>query len=104
MEGFGRGRVRVGHVHPDAIKIAHWFPTLFLLSMFILPVITVFKTALGLTGISLLLIYFIAIFSSAWSTTGSLYVGLLSIPSAWVQLTGYGFGFLSEKFKKPASR
>jgi len=97
--GFGRGRVRVGKAHPGEMKVVHWFPAVFLAGIISLPVLLFVIPVLFKLGVSLYLIYLAAIAADAWLTTKSLTVALLSIPSAVVQLTGYGSGFLREYLK-----
>lgn len=96
VQGFGRGRVRVGKVHPGEIKLTHWFPFFFLCGLAGIPLIALLSQQLALVAAWLLAIYLIAIFLDGWRVTGSLWVGLLSVPSAVVQLMGYGLGFVKE--------
>jgi glycosyltransferase involved in cell wall biosynthesis len=94
---FGRGRALVGKVHPEEIKLTHWFPAVFVLStvlMCLLPFLNIF---LALTAFAACLLYFILIFADALRVTGSIAVAFLSVPSAWLQLWGYGVGFLKER-------
>jgi len=96
---FGRGRAMVGKVHPQEIKLTHWFPTAFLIgtgSLLLLPWIS---TALSKIGISLFAVYLLAILVLSFKANRNLKVALLSLPAALLQLWGYGAGFLYEKFK-----
>lgn len=95
---FGKGRAMIGRVYPDEVKLTHWFPSLFTLGTLCLPVLpwlspVLFKLALSLYGL-----YLIAVFVHATISAKSLVVGLLSVPSALLQLWGYGLGFLKWKF------
>jgi glycosyltransferase involved in cell wall biosynthesis len=99
VAGFGRGRVRVGKAHPGEVKLVHWFPAVFLAGILSLPVVLFAGPVLFKLVLSLYLVYFVAISADAWLTTKSLPVALLSIPSAVVQLTGYGSGFVHEYLK-----
>lgn len=100
VQGFGRGRVRVGNQHPEEVKVTHWFPSFFLLGLLATPFLLVLKPALGWSALLLLSIYLLAIFVEGLKVTHSLQVALLGIPSAVVQLTGYGYGFIHEKLTK----
>lgn len=99
VSNFGKGRALVGAKHEDAIKVAHWLPTLFVFAVISLPFLHVFApplfTALG----SLLVIYFLAIFFHSWSVNQNLAVALLSVPAALIQLWGYGTGFFKQWLK-----
>ncbi len=99
VQGFGRGRVRVGRVHSGEVKLTHWFPAFFFMALLLLPVLLIYVPFLFWIEIFGLLMYLAAIFSDALRVTQSMTVSLLSIPSAVVQLSGYGLGFLKEKFK-----
>lgn len=94
---FGRGRAIVGKVHPGEVKITHWFPAVFLACTVSLFVIPFFSTALWLISSCMFLFYLLAIFLHSFRENGDLLVALLSVPSALLQLWGYGAGFLSEK-------
>lgn len=100
VQNFGRGRVRVGRVHPGEIKLTHWFPSAFLLATILLPIIAIISSSLFLLALILFCLYHVLIFIDALRTTHSLSVAILSIPSAFIQLTGYGLGFLKEFFGK----
>lgn len=99
VSNFGKGRAMIGKVHPEEIKLTHWFPTLFLIGTFaltLLPFINATLFAVGLGGFAL---YLSAIFIDALVSNRNLAVALLSVPAALCQLFGYGFGFLKEKLK-----
>jgi GT2 family glycosyltransferase len=95
---FGRGRVQVGRVHQGEIKITHWFPSFFLLGLCCVPLISIVNMYWGIFFGWLYLIYFLAIALDALVKNRSILISLLSVPSAFIQLTGYGLGFLKEKF------
>ncbi|HYI76474.1 MAG TPA: glycosyltransferase [Chryseolinea sp.] len=96
---FGKGRALIGRVHPEEIKLTHWFPSFFLLgtiAMLILPFINLY---LFLFSVSLFTIYLLAIFFHSLIENKDFSVALLSVPAALCQLYGYGIGFLKEKFQ-----
>jgi len=99
VEGFGRGRVRVGKAHPGEVKPAHWFPTFALLGFVALPIVLIFFRDLGVIGYILLVLYWGAISIDCYQHTRSLAVALLSAPTAMVQFFGYGWGFLGDALK-----
>ena len=96
VSNFGKGRVLVGRAHPGEVKLLHWFPSFFLFGLAgILPLLLINPLLAGVAS-SCYLIYLSAIAIDAFRQSGSLKVALLSVPSAVVQLTGYGWGFLKE--------
>jgi glycosyltransferase involved in cell wall biosynthesis len=96
---FGRGRVLVGKVYPSEIKLTHWFPSLFFLGILAIPVLSIFDFRLSIAALLLYVLYFKMIAVGALINTKSLRVSLLSVPSAFVQMAGYGLGFLKERLK-----
>lgn len=99
VSNFGKGRVLVGRVHRGAVKITHWVPALFTLGLISILPLAIFSPFLGQLLLGSYFVYLIAIGILATHQTKSLEVGFLSIPSAFIQLTGYGIGFLREKGK-----
>ena len=97
VQGFGRGRVRVGRAHPGEVKLTHWFPAFFFMSLVLMPVFFFFFPYLFWMEVFGLLMYGAAIFSDGLRATKSFVAAILSVPSAMVQLSGYGLGFLKEK-------
>jgi glycosyltransferase involved in cell wall biosynthesis len=96
---FGKGRVLIGSLHPEEVKLTHWFPTLFLLGSIGLVLIPIFSLVLFKVGVTVFLVYLLAIFLHSLIENKSLSVAILSIPSALLQLWGYGLGFLNETLK-----
>jgi cellulose synthase/poly-beta-1,6-N-acetylglucosamine synthase-like glycosyltransferase len=96
---FGRGRVLVGKAHPGEIKITHWFPTFFIMGLFLTPVLVIINPNLSATVIAFYVIYFTAIFIHSWRINQDIKVAFLSLPSAITQLAGYGAGFFKQFVK-----
>jgi glycosyltransferase involved in cell wall biosynthesis len=99
VSNFGKGRVHIGRRYPSEVKITHWIPALFtlgLLSVLVLAFINLRMFQVGIIGV---IIYLLAIFLHSSISNKNLLVGFLSVPSALIQLIGYGSGFLMEKVK-----
>ncbi len=96
---FGRGRILVGKAHPGEVKLTHWFPSVFLLGMIGALLVGIIDIRLSVLALSCYVIYFLAIALDALRVTGSPQVAFLSIPSAFIQMVGYGMGFLKERLK-----
>jgi len=97
---FGRARINISRFFPHELKLVHTFPAVFTLGLATVPVLALLSPALfGLAG-ALLALFSVAIFLDASRKEKSLAVGLLSVIAAFVQLTGYGVGFLTEGWKK----
>jgi len=97
---FGRGRALVGKVHPHEVKFTHWIPSLFVLGFGVWLITFFTSTLLFKIGAFFIAVYLLAIFLHAWRENNDLWVAMLSIPSAVLQLSGYGLGFLKERFGK----
>lgn len=94
VSNFGKGRILVGRKHPGEIKPTHWFPAFFLLGLLSLPVLLIFST-LWTTVVTLSYGLYVALVAiDCFITTRSLEVTFLSIPSLFVQMIGYGWGFV----------
>jgi glycosyltransferase involved in cell wall biosynthesis len=93
---FGRGRIMVGRIHPDEVKLTHWFPTIFVVGIFGAVLISPLFPLLSLLAILVYLLYILLIFLHSLVVNHHLGVALLSVPSALLQLWGYGSGFLKE--------
>ncbi len=103
VSNFGKGRVQVGRVHANTIRPAHWFPALFLFGLISIPILFFIHAYVAQVGMLVYAIYFSLIAIHAFATTESIEVSLLSIPSALIQLTGYGYGFLKEMMQQKTS-
>lgn len=100
VSNFGMGRVQVGRAHPGAIKLTHWFPSLFLLGLFVIPVFFFFNLWLGAALLAIYILFLLIVFFDALFRIRNLYVALLAVPSVLVQMTGYGSGFLKALWQK----
>lgn len=92
----GIARINLEKRHPGTMKLVHLLPTVFTLGVIGLLVITPF---FPLACVPIILYSVIIGFDSSIKNR-SLWVGLLSIPAAFVQLMGYGFGFIESWWKR----
>jgi glycosyltransferase involved in cell wall biosynthesis len=99
VSNFGKGRVLVGAAHSGHVKLTHWFPTVFTAALLVLLLLPLISVKFFFACLLLLLVYLSVIFFDALIVTRNVVVAALSIPSAIVQLTGYGFGFFKETCK-----
>jgi glycosyltransferase involved in cell wall biosynthesis len=96
---FGKGRVLVGNMHPGEIKVTHWFPAFFTIGtgcLILTPLINQSLASLSWTAFA---VYLFMIFAHSFLINKSMIVALLSVPSALLQLWGYGLGFMREWIK-----
>ena len=115
---FNSGIARINQTkrHPGTMKLVHLLPTVFtlgvigLLMLFGLGLCNFLFSADHMTaaiGFALcelslipIILYSIIIFLDSSIKNKSLWVGLLSIPAAFVQLMGYGLGFIESWWKR----
>lgn len=86
----GIARINLTKRHPGTLKLVHMLPAAFTVGCAILLLGGFLCTWLW----GLLALYALMVFTDSSIKNGSAYVGLLSIAAAFVQLTGYGTGFI----------
>jgi GT2 family glycosyltransferase len=96
---FGRGRVMVSKVHPEEIKLTHWFPSIFIFGAILSVLLFPFYPTLSRVLVLGYALYILLIFFHSLKVSQNLKVATLSIPSALFQLWGYGTGFIKEWVK-----
>jgi len=122
----GIARINLKKRHPGTMKLVHLLPMVFTLG--VIGCLLLFALGAGLyiegewldanglrpadnmhqgvgfvfcvLGLSPLILYSALIFVDSSIRNRSLWVGLLSIPAAFVQLMGYGFGFIESWWKR----
>ncbi len=122
----GVARINLKLLHPGSMKLVHKLPAMFTIICFGLALL--FLTGMvfvilgwascphegcnmglvlayfgaGVMGLAALplLLYSLLIFIDSSIRNSSLRVGLLSVPASFIQLTGYGIGFLSAFWKR----
>ena len=122
----GIARINLEKRHPGTLKLVHLLPTVFTLG--VIGCVLLFAVGAGLyiegewldanglrptdnmhqgvgfvfcmLGLFPLLLYSLIIFIDSSIKNRSLWVGMLSIPAAFVQLMGYGFGFIESWWKR----
>ena len=92
----GIARINLMKRHPSTLKLVHLLPTIFTLGVIGCLLLSVFCVFALLP----LLLYSLIIFVDSSIRNRSLWVGLLSIPAAFVQLMGYGLGFIESWWKR----
>ncbi len=93
----GIARINLEKRHPGTMKLVHLLPTVFTLGVITLLLATPFTCGLSILP---LLLYCLLIFIDSSLKNKSVWVGLLSVPAAFTQLMGYGFGFIESWWKR----
>lgn len=109
----GIARINLYKKYPESLKLVHLLPMVFtvgtaclllliLSGLFLLciPILNIIGSLLVMIGLIPLLLYSIIICVDSTMQNNSLKIGLLSIAAAFIQLTGYGCGFISAWWKR----
>lgn len=88
---FGMSRITLKLLYPDSLKAVHALPALFVLGCVALILMGIVLSPWWLLPLG---IYFSALWLCALVATKSLKIATLAIPSALIQLFGYGCGFI----------
>ena len=92
----GIARINLYKKYPESLKLVHMLP-----AVFTVGVALVLLASLVCPWVLLLLALFaVIIFIDSSIQNKSLYIGILSVVAAFIQLTGYGTGFLSAWWKR----
>ena len=92
----GEARVVLKKKYPDTFKLVHLLPTAFVVGNLLLVVLAIFHHWLWLAPI---LLYCLMVFADSLLKNKNLEVALLSVPAAYVQLFGYGTGFIGASWR-----
>ena len=110
----GIARINLEKRHPGTLKLVHLLPMVFTVGVIALILTAAVARAMihydapnwhtwywiCLAALSPIFLYALIIFIDSSIKNKSLKVGLLSIPAAFVQLMGYGFGFIESWWKR----
>ncbi len=88
----GMARINLYKRYPESLKIVHLLPMVFTLGVFALLVIGHILQCLPL--LAPIALYILLIFADSSIKNKSVVIGALSVIAAFIQLMGYGFGFL----------
>ena len=100
LKFFGKARINISRFFPKELKLVHTFPMLFTLGCLSIPLFFLIYKPLFFTGIIILGIYILLNFMDSTLKNKSIKVGLLSVIAVFVQLFGYGIGFITEGWKR----
>jgi GT2 family glycosyltransferase len=92
---FGTARPILNKKYPKTSKLTYWFPSLFIVGIYISVTLVIFGfyQLLYVYGF-----YFLLIFLNSLFQNKNRQVALLSIATSFTQFLGYGLGFLQSQF------
>lgn len=111
----GIARINLHKRHPGSMKLVHLLPMVFTVGVILLFLIACFGRVMMVYGnpadfydwywlviaaLSPILLYSLLIFIDSALQNKSMHIGFISIGAAFVQLFGYGFGFIEAWWKR----
>ena len=87
----GIARINLYKKHPDSLKLVHWLPASFIAGLMALIFLSIIVSPYFLLFIAL---HILLLGADSTLRNKSLIVGFLSIITSYIQLIGYGFGFM----------
>ena len=100
LKFFGRARINIARYYPSELKLVHTFPVLFTLGVCSIPFWFLLYRPFFYLGLIFLAVYVTLLFLDSLKRNRDLKVAGLSVIAAFVQLFGYGIGFLQEGWKR----
>lgn len=86
----GIARINLYKKYPESLKLVHLLPAIFTVGVFLLLI----GSAFTIFGLVPLLLFCLLIFIDSSLQNKSMKIGLISIAASFIQLIGYGTGFL----------
>ena len=111
----GIARINLFKLYPESLKLVHLLPMVFTLGVIFLFLVACFARIMMVYGnpqdffswyyvvlaaIAPIILYSLLIFTDSSIKNRSLPIGFISIGAAFVQLMGYGFGFIEAWWKR----
>jgi len=91
---FGRARINIGRFYSDEVKPVHWFPLLFTTGLLLSVLFLLFD--ISRLPLLIYFIYAISLFTAGLIREKKITVAFLGALAAFIQLSAYTMGFLSE--------
>ena len=101
----GIARINLYKKYPESLKLVHLLPAVFTVGTIGCLLVSLLGFLLGIAWLgwlplALLLCYILLVFADSTRFYRNVKIGMLSVVAAFVQLMGYGFGFLEAWWKR----
>jgi len=93
---FGKARPILNKSYKNTAKLTYWFPSIFIIGLFISVIGLVFSKPLLYVFYT---VYFLLIFMHSLFENKHIKVALFSVQATFIQFLGYGIGFLITQFR-----
>ena len=97
---FGKARINLSRFYPEELKVIHAFPAAFITGFFMLLPLYFVQKEIFTLAFGLFIIYFLLIFFHSLLKNRQTKVAFLSVFAAFIQLSAYGLGFITEGIRK----
>ncbi|MDR0715033.1 MAG: glycosyltransferase [Bacteroidales bacterium] len=94
---FGQARINLYKLYPNSLKPVHMLPALFVLGSIAIVILALFVSWRFLAFPA---IYILLLFSDSLAKTKNLRIAGLSLITSFIQIYGYGFGFIKSFIRK----
>jgi glycosyltransferase involved in cell wall biosynthesis len=93
---FGRARINIWRFYSSELKPVHMLPAFFVVAIWTWLAMYLIYPPLFFIGAAFIGLYYTAIFIDSSIQNKSIAIGLISIPTSFIQLYAYGIGFFGE--------
>ena len=93
----GIARINLYKRHPNSLKFVHSFPSVFVLGVLLLIILSIFVSTYFLAPI---LLHILLLYLDSTIKTKSPGIGLIAVITSYFQLIGYGTGFIVSFWKR----
>ncbi len=97
---FGRARINISRFYPKELKLVHFIPLAYFVFFWNTILMNLLYIDLGIYLSGILLLYWLLIFIDGIIQSKNIWVAILGIIAANIQLLAYGKGFLEEGIQK----
>jgi glycosyltransferase involved in cell wall biosynthesis len=92
----GIARINLFKLHPESLKVVHFFPSAFTVGIGLLVLLSFFN----IWFITPIVVYILVLFIDSTIRNSSLEIGLFSVIASFIQLISYGLGFIESFIKR----
>ncbi len=92
----GIARINLYKKYPGSLKLVHFFPSVFIIGLFLILIFSIIFPSLLL----IVFVHVLIIFSDALIKNKKINIAFLSVLTSYIQFSGYGSGFIIAFFKQ----
>jgi glycosyltransferase involved in cell wall biosynthesis len=93
----GIARINLYKLHPESLKLVHTLPTFFLLGLITILFLSVIWSVIFIAPV---VFFIVLVFIDSTIQNKSISIGFISVLTSFIQLIGYGLGFIRSFWKR----